>query len=318
MVVLPQEDCLMPRLSSVHAFALAAVFFLLVGCAKPTPEVVVYTSQDQVYAEPILQEFTQLTGIKVRPVFDTESVKTAGLANRLRFEKTNPQCDLFWNNEEMHTRFLAREGVLDAASVKAAGYRTRRVVINSKLLKPQDAPKSLLELTNAHWRGKVVLAYPLFGTTAYHFLALRQHWGENQFQAWCRALVANEAKVVDGNSVVVKLVGSGEALIGLTDSDDIAAGKRQDLPVVELPLNRESLAIPNTLALTVNAPRAEHARALADFITSPATLQKLVQENALEGADLDKVRAFSLQMDWNSPLASFDEAAAFLKTVFLR
>ena len=32
-----------------------------------------------------------------------------------------------------------------------------------------------------------------------------------------RALVANEAKLVDGNSVVVKLVGRGEAAIGLTD-----------------------------------------------------------------------------------------------------
>src|SRR5436853_4039507 len=83
------------------------------GChASKENAVVIYTSQDQVYAEPIFRSFTAETGIEVLPVFDTESVKTAGLANRLRFEKSNPQCDVFWNNEEMHTRFLERDGLV--------------------------------------------------------------------------------------------------------------------------------------------------------------------------------------------------------------
>ena len=65
-------------------------------------------------------------------------------------------------------------------------------------------------------------------------VCLRQRWGEANWLAWCRALVANEAKLVDGNSVVVKLVGRGEAAIGLTDSDDILAGQREGLPVAAL------------------------------------------------------------------------------------
>ena len=36
----------------------------------------------------------------VRAVYDSEAVKTVGLVNRLIAEKANPQCDLFWNNEE--------------------------------------------------------------------------------------------------------------------------------------------------------------------------------------------------------------------------
>ena len=34
--------------------------------------VVIYTSQDQVYAEPILKEFEQQSGIEVRAVFDSD------------------------------------------------------------------------------------------------------------------------------------------------------------------------------------------------------------------------------------------------------
>ena len=38
-------------------------------------------------------------------------------------------------------------------------------------------------------------------------------------------MAANKPFLVDGNSVVVKLVGKGEAWVGLTDSDDIADGQ---------------------------------------------------------------------------------------------
>jgi len=47
---------------------------------------------------------------------------------------------------------------------------------------------------------------------------------------------------VDGNSVVVQLVGRGEAWIGLTDWDDIMA-VAQGFPVTALPLGPESLLI---------------------------------------------------------------------------
>ena len=69
------------------------------------------------------------------------------------------------------------------------------------------------------------MANPQFGTTAAHFQALRQYWGEAKWESWCRALAANRPLLVDGNSVVVKFVAQGEALVGLTDSDDIADGQ---------------------------------------------------------------------------------------------
>src|SRR5687768_18213315 len=78
----------------------------LAGCRKPRPEVVIYVSQDQVYAEPILREFSRRTGIRVRAVYDSEAVKTVGLVNRLLAEKSNPQCDVFWNNEALRTHQL--------------------------------------------------------------------------------------------------------------------------------------------------------------------------------------------------------------------
>ena len=97
----------------VTPFLLALV---LAGChrSSDTKEVVLYTSIDEPVARPIIDAFTQKTGIKVVLKTDTEVSKTAGLVETLRAEKANPQADVFWNNEPFHTINLADEGVLAA------------------------------------------------------------------------------------------------------------------------------------------------------------------------------------------------------------
>jgi iron(III) transport system substrate-binding protein len=281
--------------------------------------VVVYTSQDQVYAEPILKEFEQQTGIKVRAVYDSEAVKTVGLANRLLAEREHPQCDVFWNNEAFRTYQLAATGVFRGTNgVAEFGYRSRRIVVNPDKVSLAEAPRALTELTNATWRGKVALAYPLFGTTATYFIALRQYWGDERWQTWCRALSANRPFLVDGNSVVAKLVGKGEAWIGLTDSDDIAAEHRNGTPVAASPLSEDSLLIPNTVAVIRGARHPEAAQKLFDYLQEPAVVQRLVAVNALEGVTIQSVAVATLKPDWEKLVGDLDEATAALKEIFLR
>ena len=327
--------------------------------------VVIYAAQDQVYAEPILREFEKETGIKVKAVYDSEAVKTVGLANRLLAERSHPQCDVFWGNEEMRTRQLAAQDVFRETNGWAAfGYRSRRIVINTNLvaagilpavepgvqpggksvvrndgkenssvptlsganpggkMPPSTAGRmpaatSLLELTNETWRGKVALAFPQFGTTATHFHALRQLWGETRWLAWCRALAANKPFIVDGNSEVVKFVARGEAWIGLTDSDDIFAGQREGLPVAALPLSDEQLLIPNTVAVIRNASHPANAQKLFDFLQRREVADKLVQANALESATA-ATDTTTLKPDWNSLLRDLETTTKQLNELFLR
>lgn len=289
------------------------------GCNSSRPkEVVIYCAQDQVYAEVILREFEKETGIKAKAIYDSEAVKTVGLANRLVAEREHPQCDVFWGNEEMRTRLLASKDVFRETNGWASfGYRSRRIVINTNKLSLADAPKALDELTNATWRGKVAVAYPQFGTTAAHFHALRQGWGEERWLTWCRALAANKPFVVDGNSVVVKFVGRGEAWAGLTDSDDIAAGQREGLSIVELPLNDESLLIPNTVAVIRNAPHPESAQKLFEYLQRREVAEKLVAANALESATATSATA-TLKPNWDAMLRDLETTTKQLNEIFLR
>jgi iron(III) transport system substrate-binding protein len=281
--------------------------------------VVIYTSQDEVYSDPILKEFERQTGIRVAAVYDSEAVKTVGLANRLLAEANHPQCDVFWSNEELRTRQLAARDVFRLQQPWAAvGFRSRRIVINTNRLSLADAPHRLDELTNQTWRGKVALAYPLFGTTATQFLALRQYWGQERWESWCRALAANHPFVVDGNSVAAQFVARGEAWIGLTDSDDIAAEQREGAPLVMLPLNDETLLIPNTVAVTRNAPHPDAAQELFDYLQQPVVLRQLIAAHALEGLSTNEVSTPTLHPDWERLLSDLESATAQLEQIFLR
>lgn len=328
--------------------AVIAALLLPAMKGKSKPVVILYCAQDQTYAEPLLKQFEQETGIRVKAVYDSEAVKTVGLANRLLAERSHPQCDVFWGNEELRTRLLAAQDVFRETNGWAAfGHRSRRIVVNTNLVSLAEptpspsqegspnttrpdissppgrgqgwvAPSSLWDLTNAIYRGKVALAYPQFGTTGTHMHALRQRWGETNWLAWCRALVANQAKLVDGNSVVVKLVGRGEAAIGLTDSDDILAGEREGLPIAALPHVRglgEILLIPNTVAITRNAPHPAAAEKLFDWLQTPTVARRLVEANALESPDKP---AAGFGPDWPALLRDLDTTTKQLNEVFLK
>lgn len=273
-----------PTVALLVAVALAWLLFPVITTVGNRDHLVVYTSQDQVYSEKILNEFTKRTGVEVRAVYDSEAVKTVGLANRLLAERKRPQCDLWWSNEELRTRQLAGKGIFSPEEPwRSFGFRSRKLVVNTNLLSLAEAPTSLEALTDPKWRGKFAMAYPMFGTTATHMLALRQLWGVEKWREWSRAVQANEAMIVDGNSVVVRMVGKGEIAIGLTDSDDIAAGLREGMPIVAVEID-ETLFIPNTAAVVSGSRKAPAARQLLEYLSSTETIMSLVAVDALEGS----------------------------------
>ena len=318
------RDQVVTRLWLIWGALFAGIIIFLVGRSfdffkSPLDQVVIYCAQDQVYAEPIFNEFETETGISVRPVFDNEAVKTVGLANRLLAERNHPQCDVFWGNEEMRTRQLARQNVFrENNGWSAFGFRSRRIVINTNLCPVDSAPRSLSDLTNSSWLGKTAIAFPQFGTTATHFHALRALWGEVKWETWCRALVANKILLVDGNSAVAKAVGQGEAWLGLTDSDDVADGQREGFPITAAPMTDETLLIPNTVAVIRNAPHPQAAQRLFEYLQRPEVAQRLIMASALEGISTDDIHVATLSVDWDPVLQSLDATTTKLNQIFLR
>jgi iron(III) transport system substrate-binding protein len=307
---------------SLNQFCMRVLLLLLIfilsaaGCGPGSPEVILYAAQDRVYAEPILREFEEATGIRVRAVYDSEAVKTVGLANRLLAEESRPQCDVFWGNEELRTRQLAARGIFAATNGWAAfGQRSRRMAVASRA---PAAPNSIRDLTNAVYRQRVALAYPLFGSTATHLLALRQHWGESNWLAWCRALAANQPFIVDGNSVSVKFLERGEVAVALTDSDDIFAARREGAAIEARPVDTETLLIPNTVAVIRGGPHPAEARRLFDYLRSEAVITKLIAAGALEAPGEFRTATQFLRPDWDALLRDLERGTEQMKEIFRR
>ena len=287
-------------LRRVVAILLVAVPVALGACGQAArPAVVVYTSVDQVYAEPVLQRFAQKTGIRVLPVYDVEATKTTGLVNRLLAEKARPQADVFWNGEFAQTLLLQDEGVLapyrspaaadlPAPYVDPEGYwaavggRARVLLVNTQQVAPADYPRSLTDLLEAGRPGEQIgIANPLFGTTATQAAALYAAWGPERALAFYAQLRARGVRILDGNSVVRDQVAAGQLAMGLTDTDDACGALARGAPVALVFLDQEegglgTLVIPGTVALVAGAPHPRPARALIDYLLSAEVEQDLI------------------------------------------
>jgi hypothetical protein len=55
----------------------------LFACRSSSKDVVVDTSVDQPFSQPVFAAFEKQTGIHVRAVYDTEETKSTGVVNRL-------------------------------------------------------------------------------------------------------------------------------------------------------------------------------------------------------------------------------------------
>jgi len=277
----------------------AFFFFSLLSCRKSPQQdyrkVVLYCSVDQEIAEPIIAEFEKQSGIDVLSRFDTEASKTVGLVQRIRAEAASPIADVFWSNEIFHTIRLARDSLLapyrsDAtkdwpvlySDPKGCWYgfalRARVIAYNTARITAGDAPKSLEDVLNSKWKGRLVMAAPEFGTTGGDVASWFAHYDTAKATEILEALKANNIRLVAGNSTAVRMVATGQADVCFTDTDDVYAAQRNGWPVAMNYLDQGGdgvLAIPNTAALIKGASNPEEAEELMEFLLSEQ-LEKLL------------------------------------------
>ena len=300
----------MTRASTIIGLALTLTLAAGLACGGGQPgsteqsrrEVTAYVSADRPFSEPVLREYERKSGVRVNVVYDTEETKSTGLANRLLAEKERPQADVFWSNEPVRTLVLKARGALapyrsqnsvgiPAVLVDSEGYwtgfsaRIRVIAYNTKLVKPDDAPRSVFDLAEPQWRGQVAIADPRFGSTSFHVAALYAIAGDEKMDDFFRRLKANDVHIVDGNSVVRDLVSRGEVKVGLTDTDDVNVGVEDGQPIGMVLPDANGLGVPvmpNMVSLIAGAPHPEEGQQLIDYLLSSEVEQQLAQSEAVQ------------------------------------
>jgi iron(III) transport system substrate-binding protein len=232
------------------AVALTGVWFAGTAGRRESNSLVVYCAHDQIYAEQILRDFEQQTGIPVEIRSDTEATKSLGLINLILQEQRHPRCDVFWNNEMLGTLDLQSQGLLEPYRGSAwerlpekyrdphghwigFGARLRVYVVNTERIPADDeAVQNVFALETSH----AAMAKPLFGTTLTHYTVLWHEWGPDRLKAWHYELRRRGLREVNGNGPVKDLVAMGTCEAGMTDTDDVFVAIDDKLPVEMLPV----------------------------------------------------------------------------------
>ncbi len=282
-------------------FIIAFIIVLITSnCNNNSNVVVVYTTVDQIFSEPVLKEFESGTGITVKVVYDTEETKSTGVLNRLIAEKDNPQCDVFWSGDPVRTIILKNRGITTPFQSQVAndidmvfkdpdyhwtGFsaRARVLIYNKNLLAAADVPRSIFDLTKEQYSGKVAIANPLFGTTTFHIAAIFTAVGDEKAKQFLADLKSNAVVIATSNGDVKKRVVQGEIACGLTDTDDAWEAIKEGANVGIVFLDQQgigSLIMPNTVSLINNSPHPANAKKLMDYLLSKETEAKLAKSCA--------------------------------------
>ncbi|MGL6075861.1 MAG: ABC transporter substrate-binding protein [Fimbriiglobus sp.] len=330
-------------------------FLLLVGCTKSSERVVVYSAQDQEYAERIFEKLKPRLKLEIAPKFDTEANKSVSLVAELQAEANQPRADVHWNNEILGTIRLARAGVYEEyTSPESKLYppsswnpkfqmfaeRARVLIVNTNLIAEADRPSSIFDLTLPKFRGRVAMAKPQFGTTATHAACLFEILGEDAAKAFFDGLHTNQVQLLAGNKAVAVSVGKGDVAVGMTDSDDamieILAGKPVVMILPDAVPNAKhprlgTVYLPNTVAIIAKCPNPDGARRVMNLLLTAETETALSQGGGYQlplRTDLAELRSKTLktanapsqraEVDFEKAADLWDKSQAYLREKFAR
>ena len=192
-------------------------------------ELTVYSGRKEAYATPLFKAFEEKTGIKII----VKSGKTGALANMLITEKDNSPADIFFAQDSSNLGALSAGGIIEKLPesilnkvdsrfrspkgdwVGTSG-RARVLVYNKDLVKAEDLPKSMYDLTDPKWKGKLGWA-PTNGSFQSHLTAMLQTEGEAKTVKWLKDMKANGIQDRPKNTPIVQDVAAGKLAAGLVN-----------------------------------------------------------------------------------------------------
>jgi iron(III) transport system substrate-binding protein len=192
-------------------------------------QLVIYSGRSESLVGPIIDQFSEATGIEV----DVRYGGTAELAATLLEEGEHSPADLFYAQDPGGLGAVAATGMLaelppeisDDVPARFAppsrGWigisgRARVVVYNTESLSPADLPDDLWGFTDPKWRGRIGWA-PTNGSYQAMITGMRSIWGEEQTREWLLAIQANEPVAYEKNTPIVAAVAAGEVEVGFVN-----------------------------------------------------------------------------------------------------
>ncbi len=199
--------------------------------AEATGELIVYSSRNERFVDPLLEKFSADTGIEVRTLHAGDTV-----VNKLVEEASRPLADIVIANDIGMLEHLRLNGILTSPgavdgidsiedrfravddSWVALSARTRVFIYNKDLITEEEMPTTVWELTDPKWDGMFAITRGGNSGMIGHVSALRNEWGDEQTEEWIEAVKDNAGAITEGHGDIRRAVGAGEFAFGLVNN----------------------------------------------------------------------------------------------------
>ena len=142
-------------------------------------------------------------------------------------------------------------------------------MVNTKLVKPGEEPKSLQEMLDPKWKGKLLAHSPLVSTGTYiAFIPLLN--AKTITLDWLRDIGKQDLILTRGDQDTADKLSRGEYPVALVLADTMAGPYiKEGAPIKAIPMAEGITASTLVIAQTKNAPHPNAARLFLDWILSP-------------------------------------------------
>jgi iron(III) transport system substrate-binding protein len=214
----------MPRTRALALATLATALALGSGSAALAQDadgpLTVYSGRSESLVGPVLEGFTEATGIEVK----TKYADTAELAAILLEEGDRSPADIYFAQDAGALGAVADAGLLatlpddQLAKVPAiysdadgawVGVSGRARTVAHTTTGEVEVPVSILDFTDPSWAGRIGWA-PANGSFQAFVTALRVIVGEDAARAWLEGILANDPVPYPSNTTAVEGVAAGE------------------------------------------------------------------------------------------------------------
>ena len=297
--------------------------------------VVIYSGRTENLVQPILDRFSEETGIDVEVRYGN----TSDLALLIEEEGDQAPADVFLSQSPGAVGYLDQRGLLgtlddaavdrvpeqfhagDGSWVGLSG-RQRVLAFNPQIVPEEELPSSVLDLTGQEWSGRIGIA-PSNASFQDFVSAMRIELGDEATTEWLEGVAANDPVTFANNSAIVAAIGRGEIDVGLVNHYYVfqALAEDPDFPGRNhnfAPDDIGSLVIVTAASVLAGADHADEADALVEFLLSEEAQRYFSDEtfeyplaSGVEPAevlpDIDLAAASDIDLD-------FDDLGADLET----
>ena len=253
---------------------------------KSKGNLVIYSGRKESLIGPVIDQFKSISGINIEVKYGT-STEIGAL---LILEGSKSPADVFYAQDpgalgsvidmlQQLSPDLLDKIPLWAKSDKGkwigVSGRARTLVYNTDNVKASDLPKTLNDLCDTKWKGRMGWA-PTNSSFQTMITAMRKIWGEDKTKAWVKCMMANDVKVYPKNTPQVEAVGKAEIDIGLVNhyylyKFILDAGEGNKFKARNLHLESGgpgSLVMVSPIGILSTAKNKDNAQQFLDFMIS--------------------------------------------------